>query len=773
MDNQDQGDTVNVTLDSSGKPRQRAISNGEQAFRIAEKLKTDQDARSRLEAVVDRKYNGDLPFRQQDLVNAGESWRNNFSTGFMSGIIGRVIPAPVGMIDGARSLTASKLCYSYKDAEKKTEYLRDQVTKYTRNWNNWKNFQYGLWTEVVLHGGAIVANLNPYSPWPEMYRTDRAFLPVGTGQHASNIPFAALMKDYLVHEFVEFIKDKDTADAAGWDTEAAINAVNDSLPSNRGTQGDVSAPRSYEDAIREGNPGASFSGAKVIQTYHVLAVESDTQKVTHYIINRQGKHEVLFQKDDRFDRMEDVITLFTLEPGNGTFYGAKGMGRMLLNMHIACEANRCLLFDQLRMAGMTIFKTDPTKSPSVQMRVRHPFLILSGDGTVEQQQTNINVESFIQADDQLLRWAEQYVGSYISDLHGQDQGPHATATEEQIRAQREQQSRIAFLSRAFGQHAELMSVIQKRLLDKETSDKCAKDLQKENKEYGITDDEIEEFLSSITSEQSQDVSTSQNQELLAAYQLFKDDPNFDQHKLRSMVSSAVVNSQFTKDTLLDEQGMQVNEIEAYRAATGENEDMIQGASVPASPRDPHETHLKVHLGEIKNGLASVAQNPDPKVMDSLNLMLRHVEDGHISLWEQAGGEKSQIKPYSDAANLFEKALVKVAEGSQKTSNDQSAAQTPPPQPGTPQGAPDAQAGQSAVDPADFVKMYVDDGTPESIKRQIEAGLGLKPADTPTVLKEKATTAVESHPDLPVKIRSEGSAAIPPPSLPDQGPVPVA
>lgn len=731
-----QGTTNNPDLSSSMKARVRAISSGGQAMAIANKLQTDQTSRNNLEAVVDRKFNGDLPWSQKQLNDQGEKWRHNFSTGFMAGIVNKVVPVPVGMIDQAKFLTSSEICSDTEDSERKTEFLRYEVTRAIRQWDGWKNFQYGLWTEVVLHGSAIVACLDPYCPWPELYRTDRAFVPVGTGQNTDSTPLVVLMKDYLVHEFVDFIKDRDIADEAGWDTKAAIDSVERALPANKvsgGTGGtESSQARSYEDAIREGNPGASYSGAKVIQVFHVLAVEPDTKNVTHYIMDRNGKNEVLFQKDDRFDSMRDVISLITLEPGNGTFYGSRGMGRMLLNMHIACESNRNLLFDQLRLAGMTILKTDSTKSPTMQMKMRHPFLIVSAEGQIEQQPIAPNVQSFIDADGELLRWAEQYAGSYISDLHGKDNSEAATtATEESIRANREQQSRVAFLARAWGMHSEIVEIMQDRLLDPETTEEVAKDLQKRAKEFPISREEINEFRDSTASEVVQDQSAQSAQALLQAYQLFNNDPAFDQFKLRDMVASAIVSPKFARDILLPEQGVSANEIEAYQKAAGENEDFLDGTSLPVSPRDRHEAHLKVHLDDLQKGLPGLIKTADPKVMDAYNIALRHAE-GHVGEWEKGGADKQALKPYADAIKKMEAVLTQLAQQVQK--QQQEAQQAPGALPGDPMaaGAPPGAPQQAPVPvPEEHLLKITSSITykdaPDDIKRQIEAAAGFVPS----------------------------------------------
>jgi hypothetical protein len=773
-DPQSSTNSPEITSDLNAKVR--AITSKEQALAIANKLESDQSARNNIEAIVDRKFNGDLPFNPATLKANEESWRYNFSTQFMAGIVTKIIPAPVSMIDSSRYLTSASLCGYDKDnkeAIKKTQAFREKITKAIRSWSGWKSFQYALWTEDVLHGNAIAACLDPYSPWPDLFRTDQAFLPIGTKQHARNVPVVALKKDYLLHEFVDGIRNRSEAEHSGWVIGACVNTINDSLPQIPRSSQTVQQSREYEDAVREGNPGASFSGAKVVQTWHVLAVEPDTKKVTHYILDRNGKNEILFQKDDQFESMEDLLTLFTLEPGNGHFYGPRGVGRILLNMHLAIEASRCYLFDNLRIGGLSILHTDAQKTPTMEINVRHPFLVLSADGTIEQQQISLNVADFKEADDLMLRWAEQATGSYISGLHGDEGGAHPTATEEQIRAQREQQFKIAYLARAWSQHADLVFMIQKRLIDPETSDKIAKDLQKELMEVdGFTRAELKEIAESPSGEPLTDLTSQYNDRVLAAYQIFKDDPDIDQRKLKDMVAAATVDSEFAREVVLDDQMLQTNEIEGFRQQLMENADIVNSAmstgvpdSIPVSPRDPHEIHIKTGLSEIKRGIPNIVQSPNPKMMDAMHVTLRHLE-GHVATWEQQGAPKDATKQYTDAIAVFDKALQQIAKTPQKA--PQSPANGPVGASGMPGGmgvAPTPQQPDPIHPEEHLLKIastmnYRD--VPESIKRQIEAMAGFQPADTQQALKEKAQTAIENHPDLPVKVKTTAPAA----ALPD-------
>ncbi len=363
----------------------------------------------------------------------------------MKSIIDKCIPSAIALFNTMEYLTASQLTPTYENAQAKSDKFRDRITKAIRGWAEWDTFQWSLWKETILHGGALAIHINRYSPWPKMYKLNEAFVPSFTSQNSKGVQMLAAMEDRLLHEFVDQVKNKDHARSAGWDIGKAEAALKKALPikpsNNELSQGDV---RTYEDVIREGNLGNTIAGSKAVKMWHVLAVEPETKKVSYYGLNREGEHEALIHKDDAFPSMEETVALFALTPG--TFYESIGLGKTIVNACIALERNRNRMMDQLRLAGLMVIKTDASKSPTLQMRIMHPFILAASDGTIEQQQLQPNIESFIDTDNQLLRWIEQAAGAYISDIRGPDDAP-TTATEEQIRERNQSQQRSAFLAR--------------------------------------------------------------------------------------------------------------------------------------------------------------------------------------------------------------------------------------------------------------------------------------------------------------------------------------
>lgn len=769
LPNKDQTEGVFVAtqVTDKGKVKTRSILDGTQAWQMFEEVQFHNQDRNTTDALIWNKFNEGQPFDPVALRNSGQGNRYNFPTGFMTAIVETVVPTPCKIIDQARFLTSASLCsYDYNtkmvDPAKgrKTAVLREKVTKYIRRWPDWKTFYTGLSQELVLIGRAFALRLDPFTPWPKLFKTDQAFLPNGTGEHARNIQVIVAKQDYLVHELVNFINEKENASDAGWKIEACVKAINEALPKQLGEDANTSQ-RSYEDAIREGNLGSSYSGATVIPVAHVWAVEAnDTpgkdNAVTHYMIYRKGNHEVLFQKDDRYKRVEDLAALFTLEPGNGKFYGSRGLGRKLINKHLAIERLRNRLFDQLEMSGLVILQTDAASAPTVQFKVRHPFILTTTDAKFQEQVVEANVKSFMDADALMRDWTQHAVGQYLPSSVVNDQGDREkTAKEVSVDVQREAEAKVAFLSRFWGQFADLISMMQRGLLDPDTNDKQAKELQAELEEAGVTREDMDEFANAPAAEVVQDLTQIQSQMIAMVAAKYSGNPQVNQRELMTRDISAMTSPSIAAELILPEQGIATNVIEAVRQQMMETEAMMSPANdqgVPVSPRDDHENHLKVLLSDLGKSVGQLGQmGGHPEVLGKLALGLTHAQ-GHIQWWTQNKGDPKMIKPYSDAVVQIEKSLKKAAIATaqqmsqmqdmagQQQMQQQQQAQQPPPLP-----------------PDEMLKMYKD--APEKVRRQIEQRLGFEPPTDAEIAQEYAREATLKHPDLPEKV-ADATAARP-------------
>jgi hypothetical protein len=767
-----EGVLISTQVSPEVKIEQRAIIDDNQAWRIFEKVERDNYERNRTDALLWNKYSGGQPFNQQSLDSTGQGNRYNFPTGFMSSIIDRVTPVPVGIIDSARFLTSASLCninYDTKQIDptkaRKTEILRESLTKAIRRWPEWKTFCTGLCQELVLIGRAFVLFLDPYTPWPKFFRTDKAFLPNGTGEHARNIQILTAKQDLLVHELVNFVKNKQAAEDAGWDIDNCVKAINLAMPRQvNDDETSMGNERLYEDAIREGNIGISYSGASEVPIAHIFAVEAndvpgELNKVTQFILWRKGNHQQLFKKEDRFEKIEDVATLFTLEPGNGKFYGSKGLGRKLINPHLAIERARNRMFDQLEMSGMLILYTDASKAPTVQFKVRHPYILTTTDAQFADQELQANVKAYLDADAKMMDLAQQAVGQYLPNNLTNNEGEREkTAREVSVDYQREAEAKVAFLSRFWGQFADLISAMQRKLLDPETNDDTAKALQLELAEQGISAEEMKEFANAPAAEVVQDLTQIQNQQIIAVAAKYGGNPFINQRELMIRDITAMASPSIASDLVLPDQGVTTSVLEAARAQIIETESIMQGAEgMPVSDRDDHDTHLKVIIPDLQKAISGAQQiGIQPDGLGKIAVGQTHAQ-AHVQRWEAINGDPKIIQQYNKILAQIDQDLKKlsisVAQKQVQQQDQQAQAQQAQQQQASGQAPP-----QSV---AKVLESFNYKDAPESIKRQIEQQLGFVPASDQEVAQQRAQEAVLRHPDLPEKVAAASSNQAPP------------
>jgi hypothetical protein len=713
------GDGVqSPALDKKGKPTRKAFKDGKQAWQCFRTLESDNRVRTSLNAEIVARHAGKPPHNQNDLLQAGQSWRSNFPTMSLMAIEGRITARLVSTVDNLRVLTNSHLSDKVEGGEDKSKKFQQKVTSAIRKWRGWRPFIAALFTEEVLIGYATVALLDLYNWRPRLFRSDECFLPQGCAQFPELVQMAGLKQSFLIHEAVDWVSNgKEIAEMAGFDFENVIEVTNKAKPKSplQDQQGAADQSRVYQDLIREGNIGTSYStGAKGIDVAHVLGTEPDTKKVTHYIVDRNDNNVTLFCEENQFDSMNDCLCMFTLEPGNSSYYGSKGIARKILNMTVAQDVTANDAVDAYRLSALGILTTDSKGGIATQIKVNNPFVIVSTDAVLQKQAFNFDAESFTVLYSKIGDMIMAAVGEYLpNQLNPDDPSKEKTATAENIDYQREQQQSQAHIARALGQFFEMVQAMQKRLCDPETTDDEAKELQEDLLESGLSEEEIEELAESPTAEVVQDLAAQKDQQIVQAGAAFKGDPDINQLLLKEKVLSAMTSPQTASELLLPEGIDPTIAAENVRQQAMENIAMQSGGNINISPRDNDEEHLKTLIGDIDQSVPGLMQkqpnDPDlPQLMDNLNAAIVH-GDAHVASGKQKtpdnpvwGQYEQKLKGYTDGLHKMAQVVAKTKamqqqqpQGGAMTAPNgqgpQQGQQQAPPQEPAPQPEPPAQA----------------------------------------------------------------------------------
>ena len=164
-------DGVNApALNEQGQPTIRAIKDASQAWSVATYMVNQNRERNKRNDRIVAKYDGESPYLQKELVERGEGWKANFSTGFLASIVDKVVPIFVDVVRSARHLFQGKLKNAPDNyqAERKQDIYNTRTTNFVRKWKGWKAFIELLCQEDTLLGYVLAGWLDETS-WKPRY----------------------------------------------------------------------------------------------------------------------------------------------------------------------------------------------------------------------------------------------------------------------------------------------------------------------------------------------------------------------------------------------------------------------------------------------------------------------------------------------------------------------------------------------------------------------------------------------------------------------------
>lgn len=656
------------------KPKNRAIRDVKQAGNIITTLENAARERNRKNARIMAKYNSEKPWRQSSLEADGLGWKSNFTTKPLPMLIDKVAPRFVAALDGMRYLTNSSLDDTTPGAALKTEAFRREITKTIRTRPGWRDFLSSLSQENSLFGFAAVAWLDEFAWFPKFFRQDEFFIPTGTKQTIDSAQIILLKETFLIHELFAMISDKEAASTRGWNIEETVKLINEATPQDRRSE-NSDYERIYEDMLRESNAGGSFeSGPLVVVVWHLLATEIDG-KVSHYIFDQKSKVE-LFSSEDQFPSMSDAAAFYSFQQANGTMAGSKGIGREVYAIAGMLDKSRNEVVDRLNLAGKLILQGDSKSLKRFKMSVVGNAILIDEALNVIERKPDSTVEPFIAMDGFLTSLLDQMAGATTPKVF---EGERVTKAQVDFFAAREEETRDNVISRWLTQFATMMTTIQKRICDPQTSEKDAKAMQ-ERLLAVMTKEELADLRKQPVAETIAEFTPLERQQVVVIAQEARGNPLYNQKELERRKLIAQVDEDFAEAVLLPDEDP-TETAEQTRLQQFELLLIVgQGAEVPVSPRDNPTIHLQVLIPAMEKAAQSAVENPEGTTV--LQACLMHGE-AHLA---QAKKNAIRNETIDQAAVIFNKTrsqIGKLAQLNQQQEQMMQDAQpsAPVPQPG--------------------------------------------------------------------------------------------
>lgn len=640
--------------DKDLKPSRPAIKDSDEALDLAKAFVAANQDRVKRDAFFLSKLDNDPPYDNAKLRNSGSAWQSNVSSGFLSTIVNRVLPSFARAVNATKYLTT----ISVKDNAKSIQ-LQELVTKTIRSWEGWNDLMSDVIYENTSLGRAALSFGDQYNWKPKFYSTSNALLPEGCSQNVAEIPIVVLLDDWLLHEFIDKIKDRETSEGAGWDIDNCVKALNSASPAKRNQD----IERDYQDWITQGAYARTYGHSdqtkpKTVQTFTILAQEPDEEgKVSEIMITREGGLQ-LYESKGKYNNMTEAFSLFTYTRGNGTAHGSKGLCRLLINLHQVYDRNFNKILDDTYLAGCRILEMPEGKRINAAIKVQQPFIITPPGVQTQPSNISINVDAFYAIVRQLQGLAEQTAGSYIPNELAPSGATDKTATEAQIDAAQQAEVKEGILGRFLYQFQKLITTMTKRLLDKGTYDEVAKKLQKQIiEEVGITREELDEALEAISLDNVVDYSsTVRNAKILRFIgQVGMDNPAYNASRLSELLAETIVDSDFADDVVIPKPDPSAD-LASINKQQIENGILLGGkvTEIIPDPLDNDLVHLTVMMAELEK-IATGQQLPTPDSIAALNSLGGHMA-AHIEQAANKGVKPKELKPFEKALEAVGKQL---------------------------------------------------------------------------------------------------------------------
>jgi|688.fasta_scaffold22587_5 hypothetical protein len=671
----------------------RSVKTVDHAWNICKATEQNNRTRAARTADIQALHDGEPPRSSAAQTERGKAWQSNASTNWLAGIVGRVSQRFVNAVISQIYVTSSALPQNNNNAKAKTDLLRAKFTRLIRSWDGNTGLINSLAVETALQGYAYAVFLDPYTYKPTMFKQDRAFCPEQSGQHARDLQFFVAKMDYRLDEFLDLFKDEEAAKEVGYDLDNCVYAANNARMMDPREDATTTQFRKFVEMMNEGVLGLTFTstGARVVSCWLLFNREYDGQ-VSFWLIHRDSGKMLRFSFK-LFPKMQDVLAMFSFEPGNGCIHSSKGLGRKLASLTIMKELFRNGIIDNSRMSGLMILRADSKDKSKFAPAVMSPFIVLDKSIEIPQQQFIANSESYKVTDVQIDGWAEQSVGAYLAAQISPTGRSDKTATEAQIDARRESEAADIMIRRWIDQFANLTQIQQKRAFSDDYIDEARRltnkliedpELEKPDFYEGhghsdpevlrslveimldplqITDDEIKIWRETPASPLAHTADAVTAQGVSIVLQKYAGNPNVDQGKVIQRDIENTVGAELAQEFFIPVADQTIV-AEAKRMQLIESNTMLTaGLEVPVSPRDNHLIHGQT-VQELLTAVAAPVlsqPNPPPQILKAAELNLNHLL-AHLQIGASMGMDKDpNFRELEKFALGFKKQLTEVVQ----------------------------------------------------------------------------------------------------------------
>ena len=704
-------------LDQKGKPVQTRLKDVKSAVSIFQTLRRADEGSSGNRARVDAMFDGANPYDAGRLAASGQGLKTNLNFGEAQRLLDISLSAYVDLYSSLEKLVDVK--GTEGEASEITpleDIVSEELTHLLRSWPEFHSHYLRLCTTFIKHGVAV-----SYFDTPDEWRFrvggfSDILIPRQTPASESMIDIAVGRRQYHLHELYGFIKNEKAAKKVGWD----VDEVKRVITKNATTDG--RSRRHYSDwegLQQEMKNNDLYEGHQnpTVSVLHFWVREMDGS-ISHYIAAENSPKEFLYKKISRYDKPEQAFVMFTYGVGsNGTYHSVRGLGHRIFNHIQTSNRLRCQMIDGAMLGSAVMIQPDSQRAlDELGFTYYGAYAVLSPNvNIIEKAVPNLStaVSPALQDISQQLAMNTDTVSTYGS----QQSSPYRNQM--QVVADMDVSTRLsgASLNLFYASWNRLLREVVRRIVTSKKNDPAIKDFYNRCMLRGVP----ESFIKSLDTARTRAVRSIGNgsyaNRLVALRELQAISGSFDEVGRRNLTRD-IVSTRVGHD-LADRYAPQAEEARPTvdsKIAFFENQELMEGKSVPVVSNEIHGTHLMEHtsvLSQLIEQLNTGAADP-MQALPALQAFYQHIGETIQAL---AGDPTAQplIADANQVLQFTEEMINNTSKQVQKLQREQAEAM------------PEGGEGQPQGDPNEMAKMQEHQMKMEMARQKAELDMELKRA----------------------------------------------
>lgn len=407
------------------------------ARQVCLRLLDNDRLRARERAKVQGMLDGNVPMDPNKLKAMGQGWRANLN--FLEGYSNlQAVKTPYfALIAGVPYF--AEIRSKEGDTKKNSEIITQEFTNLIKAWPDF-SFEMQKAQQELLKFGIGPVLLSDMYDWRFQALRHRDLLcPEHQPATITKWPYFAIRTEMTASDIWEKVRPEtsEASEEIGWDIEICRQAVQYASRDifNGRISWDGRNWEAWQAAFKNNDIYMSMMASESIMVYHFF-VREFSGRISHYILSENPLiPDFLFKRVDRYRSMEEVLTIFRNDVGNGDYHSIRGLGRLQYQHLEVTNRLKCHLFDMAMVGTAINLKAATSKArDELQLLQLGPVNILPPDVDLVQNR----VVGFLTDAMTVDREFTQHLNSNLGTVHRRGLGyqgqtrPTATQVQQDI-----------------------------------------------------------------------------------------------------------------------------------------------------------------------------------------------------------------------------------------------------------------------------------------------------------------------------------------------------